>query len=218
MDFLQIYVVHYTPLKERKRFLLNEFNKRSLNYHFIEDYDREKLLDKDLIIFDDKLPKYLCAIQLAHIQAYKEIINSDYKYNLIFEDDVILHPNFNEKLKKGLEELPDDYDLLFIGDGCGLHIHESIIQPSKLIYKKCRTPTFWGGDGGTRCTDSYLVSKKCAKKLIKYVENLKVGEIQIRGSDWWLNSVIRDLQLEIYWMEPTIVTQGTQSGKYHSSY
>ena len=28
-------------------------------------------------------------------------------------------------------------------------------------------------------------------------------------SDWWLNQVIRDLKLEIYWMEPTIVTQGT---------
>ena len=42
------YVIHYTPLKERKQFLLNELNKHSLIYHFIEDYDIENLSDEDL--------------------------------------------------------------------------------------------------------------------------------------------------------------------------
>ncbi len=46
MKNLRAYVIHYTPLKERKQFLLNEFNKHSLIYHFIEDYDREILLDE----------------------------------------------------------------------------------------------------------------------------------------------------------------------------
>jgi hypothetical protein len=36
--------------------------------------------------------------------------------------------------------------------------------------------------------------------------------------DWWLNQVIRDLKLEIYWMEPTIVTQGSGTGKFKSSH
>jgi len=218
MNNLKIYIIHYTPLKERKQFLLNEFNKHSLNYHFIEDYDREKLSGEDLKIFNtNKVKLSMCSNIRKHIHTYQKIINSNYKYNLIFEDDVVLDKGFNQKLENGLKQLPDDYDLLFIGNGCNLHIESSNIQQNKLIYKKCREPTLWGGNGGTRCTDSYLVSQNCAKKLINYISKLKEGEIQM-ASDWWLNQVIRDLQLEIYWMEPTIVTQGTQNGKYNSSH
>jgi GR25 family glycosyltransferase involved in LPS biosynthesis len=217
MNTLKIYVIHYTKLIERKKILLNEFEKYYLNYDFIEQYDREKLLENDLSIFDNKLPKSHCAITLSHIYAYTKIINSMYKYNLIFEDDVVLDKNFSNKLKKGLNELPDDYDMLFIGNCCNLHIPTSMIDSSKCIYNKSINPTPWGGNGATRGTDSYLVSKTCAKKLIKYINNLKKGEIQL-PSDWWLNKVIRDLNLKIYWMEPNIVTQGTRIGKYNSSH
>jgi GR25 family glycosyltransferase involved in LPS biosynthesis len=211
------YVIHYTPLKERKQFMLNEIDKHSLNYYFIEKYDREKLSDQDLKMFNTyKLKLSEVSLTRKHIDAYRKIVNNNYKYSLILEDDVILDDNFGYKLEKGLTHLPDDYDMLFIGNGANLHIEPSIIKPNQLIYKKCREPTNWGGNGGTRCTDSYLISKKCAKKLINYISKLKEGSIQM-PSDWWLNQVIRDLQLEIYWMEPTIVTQGTETGKYNSS-
>ena len=80
--------------------MLNEFNNHSLISHFIEDYDRENLLDEDLKIFhptfvscrpgvDGQCGISQCAITLAHIQAYRNIINNQYKYSLILEDDVI---------------------------------------------------------------------------------------------------------------------------------
>ena len=49
------------------------------------------------------------------------------------------------------------------------------------------------------------------------LKGVKEGAIQM-AVDYWLNQVIRDLKLEIYWMEPIIVTQGTQTGKYNSSH
>ena len=152
-----------------------------------------------------------------HIEAYEQIISSKYKYNLIIEDDVILDKNFNNKLSKALKQLPIDYDMLLIGNGCNLHIPMSTQKPNKFIYKKYNEPTRWGGNGATRCTDSYFVSKKCSEKLVNYITNISKNSIN-QNSDWWLNEVIRDLKLEIYWMEPTIVTQGTQNGKYSSSH
>lgn len=218
MNDLITYVIHYTPLRERKQFLLNEFNKHSLIYHFIEDYDRENLSDEDLKIFDtNKVKLSMCSNIIKHINAYKNIMNNEYNYSLILEDDVILDDEFGDKLNKGLKQLPDDYDMLFIGNGCNLHIPLNQIKPFKFIYKKCREPSNWGGNGGTRCSDSYLVSKKGAKKLINYISKLKEGAINL-PSDFWLNEVIRDLKLEIYWLEPTIVTQGTLTGKYKSSH
>jgi hypothetical protein len=44
--------------------------------------------------------------------------------------------------------------IYYIGDGCNLHI-----EPNKFIYEKGLYPTQWGGDGSSRCTDSYLVNK-----------------------------------------------------------
>jgi GR25 family glycosyltransferase involved in LPS biosynthesis len=216
------YVIHYTPLIERKQFLLNEFNKHSLIYHFIEDYDRENLSNKELRLFNTnrvRLP--MCSNIMKHIDAYKNIMNNEYKYSLILEDDVILDDKFGDILNKGLEQLPDDYDMLFIGNagGCNLHIDPSRIKAEQFIYKKCREITkpgnHWEGHGATRCTDSYLVSKKAAKKLINYVSNLKERAID-EASDWWLNRVIRELELDIYWLEPTIVLQGSATGKYKS--
>jgi archaellum biogenesis ATPase FlaH len=63
----------------------------------------------------------------------------------------------------------------------------------------------------SRCTDSYIVSEKCAKILMHYINNLESHSIDI--SDWWLNNVIRYLDLNIYWLEPTIITQGSQTNK-----
>jgi len=145
------------------------------------------------------------------------IQKSNFKYNLVLEGDAILDKDFVSKLTRGLKQLPDDYDMLFLGDGCNLHIPLIKRRPYKFIYKKCREPTNWGGNGGTRCSDSIIISQKCATKICNLYESIKINNINL-PIDWWLNQVIRDLKLEIYWMEPTIVTQGSVTGKFNVSY
>lgn len=213
---IQTFIVHYSPLVERKKFMLEQLNKYELDNTFIEQYDRNNLLDEDVKIFHKDLDRFHCAINLSHFFAYKQVLNNDKKYNLIFEDDVILSDNFKEKLGNALNQLPDDYDMLFIGDGCNLHIHHSFIKEGQLIYEKKYEPKRkrWGQ---TRCTDSYFVSKKGASKILDYISKIKDGELNLE-IDWFLNDVCRNLKLKVYWLEPTIVTQGTQNGTYNSCY
>jgi len=155
------------------------------------------------------------AISLSHFYAYKQI--SDKYYNgLIFEDDVILSENFTDILNKYITQLPEDYDMLFIGDGCNLHIEKHKLIPNKNIYEKCLYPTGWGGNGATRCTDSYIITKACASKLCEYINNLE-DKIKL-PIDWWLNVAARDNNFKVYWSEPTIVCQGTQYGRFQSSH
>ena len=121
---LLTFVIHYTPLKERKNFQLEQLDKLSLKYNFfIEKYDKENLEIKDLIKFNKKvlglgtislLRKFIYAMELIQI--------SNFEYNLVLEDDAILDKDFLSKLTRGLEQLPDDYDMLFLGDGCNYHI------------------------------------------------------------------------------------------------
>jgi UDP-glucose 4-epimerase len=126
-----------------------------------------------------------------------------------------------------LSQLPEDYDMLFIGNGCNLHIPNNIIQSNKYIYFKNNIPIDcqldiknWNvnwGIGVARCTDSYLISKKCAQKILNYFNNIKVESSINHPIDFWLNNIIKILNLNIYWAEPTIISQGTQCGIFKSS-
>ena len=152
---------------------------------------------------------------MSHFYAFEKIAEK-YDNALILEDDVILSENFVNILQKYILETPKDYDMLFIGDGCNLHIEPHRLVTNKYVYEKCLYPTRWGGDGASRCTDSYLVSKKCAIKLCDYI--IKLTSKNNKAVDWWLNEAAQNNNLKVYWAEPTIVTQGTQNGLFQSSY
>jgi GR25 family glycosyltransferase involved in LPS biosynthesis len=212
---MRIFVVHYIKLVKRKEYIIKQLNKHNLNdYEFIE-IDRDELDNYDTSKFETNYDKCQIAISLSHFYAYKKI-SENYDNALILEDDVILHPNFTNILNVYLSQLPKDYDMLFIGNGCNLHIPKNKLVPKKFIYEKCLNPTKWGGDGASRCTDSYLMSKKCAIKICNYVNNLSY-KIRL-PIDWWLNLATRDNIFKVYWAEPTIVTQGTQNGLFVSSH
>ena len=215
IDNLHIWILHYTPLTERKSSMIEQLEKTNLNYTFIENYDREVLKESDIEKFSILRPNQ-CSLILKNIEAMKRIQKSKSNYNLILEDDVILCEDFCIRLEKALTELPPHFDMLFIGDGYGVHIPSKYIKPNKNIYEKSREPTEWGGNGGTRCTDSVLISKICCKRIVMVFEQSKQKSINL-AIDWWINEVIRKLKLEIFWMEPTITKQGSQIGKYLST-
>lgn len=220
---IKVFVVHYKKLIYRKKYILEQFKKHNItDYEFIE-IDRDELFEQNISIFETNYSTSQMAIALSHFYAYKQIsntISNNYEHGLIFEDDVILADNFTSILSNYLKQLPHNYDMLFIGDGCNLHI-DNIIS-NKNIYEKGLYPKNWNGrvikpyEGCTRCTDSYLISNTCAKKLCHYIDNLKY-KINI-PIDWWLNVAARDNLFKVYWAEPTIVTQGTQNGLFTSSH
>jgi GR25 family glycosyltransferase involved in LPS biosynthesis len=212
---MKIFVIHYNKLIERKAHILKLFRLHKItNYEFIE-IDRDELANHDTSMFEEGYNKAQIAITLSHMYAYRQIA-AKYDHALIFEDDIVLDPFFEKKFKKIIAQLSDNYDMCFIGSGSGLHIEANKIVKDKYVYRKCLEETSWGGGGATRCTDSYIMSKKCAVAICKYFDNLPYKINQ--AVDWWLNTVARDNNLRVYWAEPTIVTQGTISGLFESSH
>ena len=213
---MKIFVLHYSKLTERKESILNQFKIHNItDYEFIEKYDKSDITEFDRRFFQEHFNPSMVSLMLKHFFAYSQIAEK-YDSALIFEDDVLLCDNFMDKLNNYINQLPQDFDMLFIGDGCQLHIESSLIIPNKNIYEKSLYPTLTGGDGGTRCTDSYIVSKKGAQKICNYLNNLyyKINQT----SDWWLNRALRETNSKVYWAEPTIVTQGTTTGLFKSSH
>lgn len=212
---MKIFIIHYKKLIHRKTHILEQFKKFNItDYEFIE-IDRDELYKENISMFQENYNNSQIAISLSHFYAYKQI-SDNYDNGLILEDDIILSDNFVNIFNNYISQLPQDYDMLFIGDGCNLHIQNHKLIPNKNIYEKCVYPTKWGGFGCTRCADSYLVNKKCAEKICHYITNLSYKiDLPI---DHWLNIVSRDNDFKVYWAEPTIATQGTENGLFNTSH
>lgn len=219
MNSMKIFVLHYSKLDERKKSILLQFEKQNIiDYEFIELFDKDTLRDEDKHLFIPNFKPSMISLMLKHFYVYNEIAEK-YPEALILEDDVILADNFTTILNNYLAQLPENYDMLFIGSGCNLHIPSNKIIPNCNIYPKDKTPLVYLGNhcnGISRCSDSYVISNKCAKLLCNYLLHLPY-KINV-PSDWWLNIADKHNNFNVYWAEPTIVSQGTQCGIYKSSH
>lgn len=215
---MKIFIPHYTKLTERKAYMINQLNKNNMNdYEFIEHYDRDVMTNDEENRFTNDIPKASKSLILKHFDILQKIAMINNDYALILEDDAILCNDFNNVLAKYLCQLPSDFDMFFIGNGADLHIESHLLKPELLVYEKGHEPTRWGGLGCTRCTDSYIVSKKAAIKMSNYIDKIRHYKINI-PIDWLLNIIARDSALKVYWAEPTIVTQGSANGTFKQSY
>ncbi len=211
---IKIYIIHYKKLHDRKRYLLNMFEKYNItNFEFIEHYDRDNLIENDTKLFNKNLQKVHMAICLSHFYAYNEI--SKDQQALILEDDVIIDNNFVDNLNDYVNKLPVDYDMVFIGDCCNLHIDKNKLKQNCVMYKRDTYKEYT-----TRCTSAYIVSKKCSINILNDLNIIKVLENEKKINDpidWWLNYYFQNSYYNIYWAEPTIFLQGSES-IYSKSY
>lgn len=223
---MKTFVIHYNKLVERKARLMPLMAINHLQCQFVDKYDRDTLGEAEINMFKWRWPfrfmlsqkdKASMAITLSHIYSWREIAEQ-HELGLILEDDAIFDANFRPTLDDYLSQLPSGWDMLFIGDGCNLHIPESELTPGRFIYEKSHGPTKWGGRGATRCTDSYIMSQKAAQKISDFIQSAGAAYKITQNVDWWLNEVISACELKIYWSEPTIVTQGSQNKLYKTSW
>lgn len=115
-------------------------------------------------------------VTCSHREIWKEMIKNNYDKVMVFEDDVIFDKDFKKNLAEYVADLPDDWDIAFLGVGLGRsykygysvcvgevfrdidnvenHPHVAKIQPTNLVY----------GMYG------YIINQKGAKKLLELTD------------------------------------------------
>lgn len=222
-DF-ECYVVHYTGHTKRKKFLLNQFNKEKIKVTFIEDYDREfvsyeeayKNFDMSIWEYQKRSPTsfspYLYPLKpaeislcLKHKEAFRKfLVESKKEYLFLMEDDVILCENFIHTLDNYLKTIPSDWDAAFIGQGGGKRIEKSLIKKNIYWYHKDHP--------ADRCADSVLFKRTTVEKIYKGMVSRKISFPPDHELSFWF----RNFNTKIYWLEPPIVAQGSQTGYFES--
>lgn len=142
------------------------------------------------------LSKGQISCSYKHYLALKDIVENNYDYAVIMEDNMKFIGNVPERLSlyiKQLNELYPDWDILFdLNYG---KYTENPTSPDILVYPKSNEITN-EGHGATRCAQFYLIRNKCARKL--YENYLPFNN----APDWWMNDLFRKLNIKSFWAEP----------------
>lgn len=95
----------------------------------------------------------------SHCLILEQMLNQDWGSVLFMEDDAICCEGFMEKVQAFLKEVPDDWDMVYLG---GEHLHERKGKPkrvSSLVYRPFNVNR----------THAFAVSQKFAKELYRWL-------------------------------------------------
>lgn len=217
------YVVHYTPNVQRRKILENVHKREQLeNVTWITEYDKEvityemytKAFQADHLEYQKRgqdpnefFPHYplqpaMVSLQLKQKEAFRRIGYGNAPFGIMFEDDAIICENFRERFRGYMEEIPSNWDVAFIGQGGGKRIKE--VKEGVHWYLK--------GHPADRCADSVILKKEAALKIYTHMEAHKVCFNPDPELGFWM----KVLSMNVYWLEPPIVVQGSQNGLYET--
>ncbi|MBX3102765.1 MAG: glycosyltransferase family 25 protein [Bacteroidetes bacterium] len=204
------YVIHVRTAHARKAHIERQLAGKPLDVCYILEGDVPDLTHEAVAPYfkDDMLeplsPRTSCAYK--HLRAYQRLLETDAPYCLVFEDDIILEPNFIPELAAIREEIARRElagFLISIEDSTLRYVPGSQRQKGQHLYKA----TFG------RTAGAYLIDRKAAGGLIAHLLTHPT-DLQM---DWFHNICADAGVLQIYWSHPTLAVQGSHTGSARSS-
>lgn len=229
-----IYVCHYTKLKDRKIVFDNQLEKFGLidNTKFITEHDYEELHDNELQYFDPQtLTLKEISLFVKHIQSWKDIVSSGKDYGIVMEDDCIFNDNFVDDFNNLLINYPQDFDILYTGV---FQFYEFNPYP---VPKNAETISNFHNmsnidvfrwTGNNKGTDFYVISKNFCQRLIDFsLDNSektffftdkisRSHKINI-PTDWWMGQASNILNANSYWLNTEITKHGSFDNTFTNS-
>lgn len=224
-----VYIMHYTKHESRKLLLTKILNKEILNSGFNGSFEWIESFDKEDVSYLDYynnfsanhlshqqrqpteyFPRYplqpevisLCLKHKTAIEKFVKETTSD--ICLFLEDDAILHEDFFNLINEYIKTLPEDFHAAFIGQGCDKRVPAEQLKEGIYWYKKTYP--------ADRNTDSIIFSRKFLTTLLNNINTYKISfPIDHEYSFWF-----RVMNSNVYWLNPSIVTQGSQIGLFES--
>jgi len=144
---------------------------------------------------------------ISHMRIFQEILDKNYDYGFIMEDDALFCDNFMEKYNALIKDMPLDTNILYIGgrfkpnfemkpENC-IKISDTIVQHKKINGK-------WpGGADNDRTTQAYIISKLGARLLLHFF-NLNRENIDLKPVDHWALQVFYENYINIYNSSPLL--------------
>ena len=115
-----VYLINMDKDTERLEKVTKECKKFNINFERFCGIDPLKLSKKELNKYVSKTCQNICpngiiGCGVSHMKIYEDALKNNYKNILVLEDDVYFDDELYEELNKAMTELPEDYDILYLG-------------------------------------------------------------------------------------------------------
>ena len=135
--FDAVFLINLKRRPDRLVKSINEFYRHQIEAEFIEAIDGEELNLPEIISLDGlKASKGDIGCALSHAKVCRIAKERGLKNYLVFEDDIELAENFNERFEEYIEQLPSDWDMIYLGgshNGEIVPVTDNIVRGTKIF-------------------------------------------------------------------------------------
>lgn len=199
-----IFVISLPFRTDRQTKIEKQFKNLNLPYTLRDAIHGQQIEMSQLSVqqFSPTAKKYLskgsigCA--LSHISLWQEIQEQNIEYAFIFEDDVVLHEDFPLLLEAWMPEIPNDFDILFLGSGKTTSadiVH--FIAPHVFVPAYPREGLY-----------GYVVSKQGIENILQHIFPIHLAS---GGIDTMIGKLVRKGKLRAYHLLPVLCQADMQS-------
>jgi len=157
--------------------------------------------------------KNIMGNQLSHYNILKEMIKNNYKYILIFQDDVMLRKNFIEEINNIMNNIPENAEIINIGYNKFASLNNFIPynlnndEEKELSKKNINKHICILNDTINPCSLGYIVTLNGAQNLINYFNTIGF----LRATDWNYNDYL--ISKNIYYGSRLVLATGNPNFK-----
>ena len=179
MNIDKIYCVNLDRRPDRWRYASAQFDAAGLQV------ERFQAIDSNDFKIQYPTKASACGCALSHYFIIERAKMLGFKAVMVFEDDVELKPRFTHELEKCMGDLPEDWDMLYLG---GSHKAKPV-PVTNNIYKVVKTLT----------THAYIMRSSMFNRAIELLRNIEQP----------VDGIYADLQKEfnVYITNPPIAWQ-----------
>jgi glycosyl transferase family 25 len=115
-----VYLINMDKDTEKLDKITKECKKFNINFERFSGVNPLKLSEEELDKYVTKICQNICpngiiGCAVSHLKIYEDALKNNYKNILVLEDDVYFDDDLYEVLDKSMSELPEDYDILYLG-------------------------------------------------------------------------------------------------------
>lgn len=209
MDY-PCYIIHTKEgAEDRELSIIKQFARLKMPFEWILDYDIINLDQSALDrygYYGNKLSPAEISCSLKHITAWERIAAGDSQGAFVFEDDVLISVGrFKQVVRQAIEEFyacVRDIGHISLGDGDAMYVPWTKTRKNRRLYPAEQV----------RMADSYWITRQTARIRLAYLA--KYGFYL--PADHLINKIDNEQGIPIFWLEPTVVTQGSHTGRFTS--
>jgi glycosyl transferase family 25 len=204
------YVLHVKQgYTEREQSIVSQFDSLDLPFAWILAHDISDIDEETLAKYKyrgARLRPAEISCSLKHMTAWERIAHGSTSGGVVFEDDVLLdRKRFVPTLAEALKEFTatgKETGIICLGNGCGLYVPWTRRRRKQHLYEAQHV----------RAADSYYLTRKTAQSMLAWIDRFGFS----LPADHLLNKLAWELNIPIFWLEPSVVTQGSHTGRFAS--